>query len=54
MLKFVIIIALNLAFLAWVITLIVRDPANVWKRRDRLPEADDQGDDAVNDESGKS
>ncbi|MBC7520799.1 MAG: hypothetical protein H7268_06860 [Sandarakinorhabdus sp.] len=42
MIKFVIIIALNLAFLAWVITLIVRDPANVWKRRDRQPPADDE------------
>jgi hypothetical protein len=42
MIKFVIIIALNLAFLAWVISLIVRDPANVWKRRDRRPPADDE------------
>lgn len=40
MLKFALIIALNLAFLAWVITLIIRDPANVWKRRDRVPPAD--------------
>lgn len=41
MIKFAIIIALNLAFLAWVITLIVKDPANVWKRRNRVPPTED-------------
>jgi hypothetical protein len=45
MLKIGLILALNIAFLAWVITLIVRDPANVWKRRDRdAPPADDEPD----------
>ena len=46
MLKFALIIALNLAFLAWVLTLIVRDPANVWKRRDRITPPDDESSDA--------
>ena len=41
MIKFALIIALNLAFLAWVLTLIVKDPANVWKRRDRTPPVED-------------
>lgn len=42
MIKIGIILALNIAFLAWVINLIVRDPANVWKRRDRVAPADDE------------
>lgn len=38
MLKIALVILLNLAFLGWVLTLIVRDPANVWKRRTPPPE----------------
>lgn len=44
MIKVAIVLALNVAFLAWVVGLIVRDPANVWKRRDRVaPPGDDWG-----------
>ncbi|MFZ4689531.1 MAG: hypothetical protein ACOYLS_09855 [Polymorphobacter sp.] len=35
MVKFALIIALNIAFFGWILYLAVRDPANVWKRRDR-------------------
>lgn len=46
MLKIALIVALNFAFLAWVLYLVAKDPANVWKRRDRqAPPADEPGSD---------
>ena len=44
MTSILIVIGLNLAFLAWVIRLVARDPGNLFKRRRRRDDADDQGD----------
>ncbi len=35
MIGIAIVLLLNLAFLAWVVRLFVKDPANVWKRGER-------------------